>query len=235
MPKRIHRIAIVGKTETGRSQLRRAARQMGFRIVAPCQKPGAVLVTGGDGTLLRAERLYPGIPKVPIRESSLCVLCNNKPATHALHALRKGNWSVQEILKLEAVHKGKRLFGASDIVVRNKNPAHAIRFVLHVNKKRVGDVLIGDGIVVATPLGSTGYYRSVARKTFAKGVGLAFNNLTRALKHRVLPANTPVTLRMVRGQAHLVADNNPRVLLVQENDSVTIRTAMEKTRIIRLN
>jgi len=44
--------------------------------------------------------------------------------------------------------------------------------------------LIGDGALLATPFGSTGYYESISGGTFTTGYGLAFNSV-----HR--PRDTP--------------------------------------------
>lgn len=229
-----YRVAVYGKTELGKTKLVAAAERYGFAFVEPNRKPDVIISYGGDGTLLRSERLFPGIPKVPVRDSEVCKLCHDEPVSHILDRLHRRLYRVREAPKLEARLGAQRLLGMNDIVVRNKEPTHALRFRLWVNAKPMDGVLIGDGIVVATRIGSTGYFHSVARRTFSRGIGLAFNNLTTPVAHRVLPSNARLKLRIIRGTAHLVADNDPNVLTVREGMTITIAASRQRARIIRV-
>jgi hypothetical protein len=38
--------------------------------------PDFIITVGGDGTLLQAERCYPSIPKLPVRDSLRCYRCD---------------------------------------------------------------------------------------------------------------------------------------------------------------
>ena len=59
-------------------------------------------------------------------------------------------------MKLEAFVGRRNLLATNDIVIRNDYQLHSIRFKVKVGKKNFG-LLIGDGIVVSTPTGSTAY------------------------------------------------------------------------------
>lgn len=87
-------------------------------------------------------------------------------------------------------------------------------------------------MVVATPFGSTGYYQSVTRSTFERGIGLAFNNSTEEKAPLLLNEDTELTIEIVRGKGELAADNNPQILVVDEGDRIVIRKASQVGRLI---
>ena len=235
MPKkRLKRVLIVGKTPESARELASEVKEYGFTLVK--RNPQLVLSYGGDGTFLRAEQEYPGVLKSMIRKSKVCVKCHNFATGHVLDLISRGKYHVHEYAKLEVNIGGhkKRLTGVNDIVVRNTSPIRALRFHLWINNKKVARELIGDGIVVATPFGSTGYYDSITRKPFMKGIGLAFNNLVQPIKHRVLPPHSKIRMHTIRGDAYISADNNPHILTAKQGSTIVIRQSRQKARIVRV-
>lgn len=69
--------------------------------------PEVVVVVGGDGTLLRAEREYPGIPKALIKSSRVGKLYSQHSANDVASALLGGNYSINEQLAIEACVHGE--------------------------------------------------------------------------------------------------------------------------------
>ncbi|MBI4035581.1 hypothetical protein HY383_01405 [Candidatus Daviesbacteria bacterium] len=182
---------------------------LGFTIVT--SNPEVIISYGGDGTLLSCEREYPGIPKLPIRNSLVCNKCLNHEDKYVLERLIKGRLKLTEQKKLETTLLYKTFHALNDFVIRNSDPVHTIRF--RINE---GKLLIGDGIVVATPFGSTGYFKSVTRKTFIRGFGVAFNNITVATSPLLLKENDEVTFNLVRGKATLSYDNSLEIFTIDE-------------------
>ena len=103
-----------------------------------------------------------------------------------------------------------------------------------VNNKKINKILIGDGIVVATPFGATGYYYSITQQTFKKGIGLAFNNMTRPINHLVLKENAKIKVKILRSDTTVASDNDPHVINIKEGDEVEIRKSDKISRIIRM-
>jgi len=72
-------------------------------------------------------------------------------------------------------------FGAlNEISLHHASPTLATVFVPRIRDRgeTVGfERVVGDGILVATPFGSTGYYRSITGGQFTDGLGVAFNNV----------------------------------------------------------
>ncbi|HBQ51136.1 hypothetical protein A3B42_00100 [Candidatus Daviesbacteria bacterium RIFCSPLOWO2_01_FULL_38_10] len=179
------------------------------------QSPDAVISYGGDGTLLSAERKYPGIPKLPIRDSQFCHKCLRHGDKKVLADLLAGKLKLNEYKKLHVSLGGKDFYALNDFVIRNQHPIHTIRF--NVN----GKFFIGDGIVIATPFGSTGYFKSITGESFDEGFGLAFNNTTEKQNPVYFKKNGNVKFQLVRGKANLSFDNNPDIFNIAESTEVS--------------
>lgn len=224
------KIAVYGKTPESKIELIKAAKKAGFTYDE--KKPDLVISYGGDGTFLWAERKYPGIPKALFRYSKVCKKCHNLPIDHALALTKKKKYKIITHNKLEARVDKTILLATNDIVVRNAMPTHAIRFILEINGKKINEEFIGDGIVAATPFGSTAYYHSITKKTFAKGIGIAFNNTTTLQKPLLLPEKARLRLTLTRGEAFVVADNEQRMIVLTPGKSVTIKTSKQKAKLL---
>lgn len=223
------KIAVFGKTPESKKQLERAISSFGFKLVT--RNPDIVISYGGDGTLLMSEHKYPGIPKAPFRYSKICNKCHDLPILHALELLENQKYRLEEFIKIETKIGKKKLTAANDIIVRNKEPTSALRFSLEIDGEKKGEY-IGDGVVVATPLGSSAYFNSITRKTFKRGIGIAFNNTVRQQKPVYLSENSKIKIKIIRMTAQVAADNNPKILELKEGKSLTIKKSTEKTNLV---
>lgn len=197
------------------------------------ENPEVVVTFGGDGTLMRAEHVFPGIPKLYLKNSHVGKLAHpEKGNAEIVSALAEGKYAVKECMKLEAESGGKKLFALNDIIVHNENPRHAIRYTVSVGGKRIGGEIIGDGVVLATPLGSTGYYRSITDSSFETGIGLAFNNSTEQSDHIVLAEGREIRMEIVRGPAIAYADNQKESIPLPDGGIVTIRKSSSVAKIV---
>ncbi len=224
------KIAIYGKTPESKEQLKKEIKKFKFSYAE--EKPEIVISYGGDGTFLWAERKYPGIPKALFRYSKTCKRCHDLPITHALELLKKKEYTIQEHEKIKAKIDSTTILATNDIVIRNALPTHAVRFILNIDGKQINGEFVGDGIVAATTFGATAYFNSITRKTFNKGIGIAFNNTTIQQEPLFLPETAKIQLTVTRGEAFLVADNEPRMILLTPGKTVKITGTKEKTRII---
>jgi NAD kinase len=206
--------------------------RLGFDVVS--HHPDIVISHGGDGTLMRAEQTYPEVPKLPLRASAVCKLCSTLPNEVVLEKIKKDQYTVDEFSKLSVTSGEQTHIGLNDVVVHNKDPRHAIRYDVSVNDKDILKGVIGDGVVVATPLGSTGYYRSITDSYFEVGIGLAFNNSTEQSDHIILKENSVIKITIARGPAIVYVDNQKESIELDEGESVEIKKSNQTARIIRI-
>lgn len=229
------RIAIVGD---GIAEARKLLAAHGdFFTVIESGSPDMVVSFGGDGTLMKAEHAYPGVPKLYLKNSRIAKLGHQKKENREIleHVVR-GEYTIEETMKLEARTHEQKVLGLNDIVIHNENPRYGIRYVVEIDGEpfRDGVEIIGDGVVFATPLGSTGYYRSITDSLFEVGIGMAFNNSTEQSDHVVIRENRVVKIKIVRGPAICYADNQDESIVLKENEWVEIRKSSETAKIVRV-
>jgi NAD+ kinase len=204
----------------------------GFEIVE--NKPDFVISYGGDGTVMRSEAEYPGIPKIILRNSRVCKLCSCLENDEVLEKIKHGKYKTEEYWKIMVRANGKELLAINDIAVHNTDPRHAIRYKFSINGKLFAHEVIGDGVVVATPFGSTGYYRSITDSFFEVGIGLAFNNSTEQSDHMVLKEDSKIKLEITRGPAVVFADNQEDKIILEVGDIIELEKSNEVAKIVRV-
>ncbi len=201
----------------------------GFEIVQ--KNPEIIICYGGDGTLLRAERVYPGIPKVVIKNSQICKNCIDLPKKQILKKLLTNKFTIKEYNKVEARVGQKTITALNDVVVMHKHYNKAIRFEVYIDDKLYEQEILGDGIIVATPFGSTAYYQSVTRSNFSDGLGLAFNNAISLIQHLVLKEDAKIKVHLTRGPAVLVDDNNQKYIELKTGQNIYINKSKTPARL----
>jgi NAD+ kinase len=220
-PKKLEKVLVVSRQDT--LKIKGVLAAEGFKVVNG--NPDFIVCYGGDGTVLFSERRYPEVPKLIIKTSPVCRKFDYTmdELENVLSEIRGGNYCLHKKMKLETEAKGEKLIGLNEIQIHPRLPIHAVRFSLSFDGKEYED-LIGDGVIVATPFGSTGYYKATGGKRFAEGIGISFNNLHNSnMESFVIPEDSTVKLTVSRGPAWLLTDNNENLIELQTKDAVTIR------------
>ena len=181
-----------------------------------------VITHGGDGALLGAEREYPGIPKLPLRDAATAEPCPEHSARARLEKFLAGRPEPARLPKLLGTCRGGELRGINDVFLHSRLPTSALRYIVSIDGVSYGGEIVGDGVGLSTVHGSTAYYRSITHSIFRVGVGLAFSNSTEAVDHMVLDSASTVEILVTRGPGVLVADNTPEGIPVSEGEAVTM-------------
>ncbi|MEM1544943.1 MAG: hypothetical protein QXY40_06525 [Candidatus Methanomethylicia archaeon] len=218
----------------GYEKIRKAVEKLEIEVIN--SNPDFVITYGGDGTILYSERIYPSIPKITFKGSGLCVRCHYdvNDVERVIENVIKGNYYIATEIKLEAIARGQKLKALNEIQIHNKVPTRAIRFSVFINSKEFKD-LVGDGVIISTPFGSTGYYMSVGGKPFRKGIGIAFNNLhMKKIRSFTVPLKTKIKVTVNRGNGLLIADNTDELIELTTGDEVLIMKSNEKAKFVRI-
>ena len=140
--------------DTVRQRLAALAASLGLSECGPGEKPEAVVVLGGDGTMLSAVHRFPGVPLLGLNLGSLGYLAGVESPhfDNAMLALASGDY---EVSRRTTLRVGDAV-ALNDVVVSRGVSGHAIQLELSVNG-RMATRFSADGLVVATPTGSTAY------------------------------------------------------------------------------
>ena len=222
--------AIFAKSEDKAGSIRKKAEAFG--LIYDRETPDFIIPLGGDGTLLLAETAFPGLPKLPVRDSLICYKCHNEPVEVLFEIIAACRASIKEFSKLVGIIGSKRLIAVNEICIRNSDQRRALRFAVSVNGKKVDHELIGDGLVVATSFGSTGYFQSITRSSFMEGIGIGFNNLRIPVAPILMHESCIVEVAVERGSGFVSADNRSEMFTINKNDTVVIRDSGERCRFV---
>lgn len=215
-----------------KEKIRKILVKHGLQVVT--RNPDFVLCYGGDGSILYGERSYPSVPKLVIKTTEKCRYYDypSKSIDSILEKVKKGNYIIIEEMKLDAFYKGNRVTALNEVQMHTKLPIRAVRFSVNADRKKFEN-LIGDGIIIATPFGSTGYYLATGGRPFRDGIGISFNNLhTRKIESFVVSDESKIKIKMTRDFALLLSDNNPKYFDLKEGDEILIQKSDEKARFI---
>ncbi len=137
-----------------------------------------MLTFGGDGTLLRGARLLEGreTPVLGINLGRVGFLTAASPANlgDALDVLADGTYEIERRQALETSILGSRAprrlhRTLNDVVLHKGGVARVIRVNVLIDGENVGPLSV-DGIIVATPTGSTAYSLSAGGPIVVPGV-----------------------------------------------------------------
>lgn len=207
------------------------AKSLGF-LVGDDDDADVIVAYGGDGALIGAERDFPGKLKLGLRRDASCVKCEKHKDRAVLERLAAGRAKPERFAKLDARCGKVRLTAMNDVIFRNADARSAVRFTVALNGATVTEEVIGDGVVIATPFGSSAYFRSITHLTFRTGVGVAFNNCTDFQPHLVVDESDEIVLTLTRGPATLAADNDPRQFPMKTGDRLVVRRASRPVRLL---
>ena len=124
-----------------------------------------VIVVGGDGTMLNAGRSVAAaeVPLVGVNLGRLGFLADVSPdeMTNELDQILKGDFLDEDrtLLQARVSRNGETLFESealNDVVVHKRDIARMIELEVHIDGKLL-NTQRSDGLIVATPTGSTAY------------------------------------------------------------------------------
>jgi len=123
-----------------------------------------VISLGGDGTFLNTARMIGDkeIPVLGVNLGNLGFMAEVSPeeVKKFVKEILKDSYKIFDLCVLSAKTKnGKELNGMNEIVVDKCNSTKMIEIEIFYKNERVVH-FVGDGIIVATPTGSTGYSMS---------------------------------------------------------------------------
>ncbi len=217
------------------------------RAEVAARQPKFVVVLGGDGTLLAAARAVAkaGIPVLGVNLGSLgflteVPLADLYPTLEALDQNQCGT-EARSMLACRLWREGKcvaEYHALNDVVVNKGAIARLADFDLYINQDFVSNYK-ADGLIVATPTGSTAYSLAAGGPILVPSVeGLVVTPVSpHALTHRPLVVRDSVEIAIVvkaaEEHAFLSVDGQVGMPLMQ-GDRVICRKSEHQVHLLRM-
>ena len=205
----------------------------------PAKDVDLAIIVGGDGTILKAARFYAPleVPIFGINVGRLGFLAQVKvdEIELGLEKLINGEFKIDERLMLTLNKNGT--IALNDIVVKNSNSLKTVEFIVYLNDKPVCNYL-ADGIIVATPTGSTAYTLSaggpVVEPSLEALVLVPICPHTLNARPLVIPANETIKICSKNGKDvfSIFVDGQ---IDINGQESIVVDKAQQKAKIILLD
>jgi len=193
----------------------------------------AVISIGGDGTVLYTLQNLPKmVPILSVRAGLLGFLTEIDKADleEGIERLISGKYTIEERMRISAMLDGKRLPDAlNEVVIHTSQVGKLRHFMVKIDGK-LASSLRSDGIIVATPTGSTSYSLSVGAPIIDPRLDAMviapIAPLWNAAKPLVIPAssNVQITLELPRpcsvvsdGRDEMVVEGGERLELFKSD------------------
>lgn len=212
------------------------ARKVRVEIEPPATADlGFVVSLGGDGLMMRAARRYPDLPILGINFGHLGFLTAAEAGEwrEGIDRVLAGDFQIREgptlatrVLSSAGVQEEDLGWAVNDVVVHG-----GLRFIhpaLFIDRQYVNEYP-GDGMVLATPAGSTAYCMAAGGPVLLSGVdGIAVAPISCHSPIRVslvVPADVEIAIKLVgRNGADLILDGqNAQLHPLQPGDTVFVR------------
>lgn len=203
---------------------------------------------GGDGTLLKSVTFVRDlhIPIVGINTGRLGFLATiqKENIKESLKEILQGNYSISErtLLSIETLPKTDALsslnFALNEIAVNRKNSTSMIKVDTWIDNEYLNSYW-SDGLIIATPTGSTGYSLSCGGPV----IHPSSNNMviTPIAPHHlnarplVIPDNKVISLKVSGREESYLISLDSRIATLQNDTEITIRKAPFTIKMVQLN
>lgn len=227
---------VVSKNESLAERWRTRLDRGGYDVLDSYHEDAIIVTIGGDGTILYAARTYLDPTIFPVRTADSAgnrTQVDIKHLDSAIETLEADAYTLESLPQLSVSVDGSEPRGdfaaLNDLNIHHTSSTEAAVFRPRVRSStldREFPRLIGDGMLVATPFGSTAYYHAVTDGLFTTGLGVGFNNIHAPADvptHLVLSADAVVEVDV------LSTNTTPDAVLSRDDDPTTYDLEAETT------
>lgn len=212
------------------------------------RRADALLVLGGDGTMLHAARdAREGLPILGVNLGSLGFLTETAVDSlyPALSRLFAGRYAVERRMMVEATVRsvrGKAVWtavGLNDAVIHPRDRSRVIAMDVRIGRTPLG-TLVADGLIVATPTGSTAYSLSaggpIVRPTVDALIATPISPHTLTFRPLLVGANEVVRISLRAGHPRATLTLDGQLFRpVKPGEEIEIRRARRRVSLITLS
>jgi NAD+ kinase len=211
---------------------------------------GLALSLGGDGTMLRAVKMLNGapVPIIGVNVGLLGYLTEVEPPalTHALERWAAGSdsgeWRIEERMMLDAsLHRmgvtGDAHWTAlNEAVVEKQEAGHTVRLLVRIDGATFTSYA-ADGLIIATPTGSTAYSLSARGPVVSpKHRALLLTPVSPHMlfdRSLVLDPDEQVEIEVIGHRAVTLSIDGQSVASLAEGDTIVVKASASVARFVR--
>lgn len=206
------------------------------------------IVLGGDGTLIRVANVLKerNVPILGINTGTLGYLTGAEAAETewGLTQLCQGNYRLEKRMMLSVEVNGEPMDTVlNDVVINRNGISRLLNVAVYVNNSLL-DVYSGDGVIVSTPTGSTGYNLSAGGAIVQPEAELIM--ITPICPHSltsrgiIVSAADTITIEVRQGKRSqeeeaIATLDGRRVRKLSPSDRITMRRSEHVTNLIRMD
>ncbi len=211
------------------------------------EKAECALILGGDGTLIRCGRalVHKGIPVLGINVGTLGYLCevDRNSVKEAISSLISDEFILEPRMMIRGQSStGIKGEAVNDIVINRAGDLRMLYMDLYVDGELL-NTFAGDGLIISTPTGSTGYSMSCGGPIIAPSANMIV--VTPIASHSlisrsvVLPAEARIMVKINEGKVGeeveaQVSYDGTLTGKITTGESLLIETGSDKFKLLRL-
>lgn len=234
------KVLVQGRNPRFTSEVLKVLRKYEMEI---SDDPSILISIGGDGSTLYNYKKFrkPILPVRTFESQGYISDVEIEDFEEACEKLVRGLFYVEKRIALD-VHKNRARIGfAINDVTFMQVPKEAMRYCVYVDGKALFgyEKIIGDGIIIATPTGSTGYTRSAGGYILETSdkivVTLRYPVFLESKEERskILDENSVIEFRFYRPEeAFMVIDSN--FLKIKNTDRIIVKKSDETFDLVRI-
>ncbi len=202
----------------------------------------AVIILGGDGTMLQAaepcgKRAIP-VMGINLGKVGFMTEVEKEDMETACDRLLNDDFAVEERMMMEVTLCGKTYFALNDLVI-SKPDAQMVATELYAGENKVSEYM-SDGLVIATPTGSTGYSLSaggpVADPAMRLFIATPICAHTLSARPMLMADHKRITLKLTeQGSERAVVTVDGKIVgSLEKGDHVTVVRSLYTLKTIKL-
>jgi NAD+ kinase len=218
-----------------------------FKVVKSNQEAAnladMIIAIGGDGTMLHAAQITFKMKKpvlgINCGKLGFMASIQQEKIDQSLDAIKRGEYKIDERFMLEAsINGGETYYALNEFLFTKKDTTSLVTIMASYDDQFI-NCYWSDGLIVASPTGSTAYNLSTGGPIVMPGTPVMLltpiNPHTLTTRPLVLPSDKKLTIKVEESIEHILFSNDGRVMQVDQDQlEVVIKRSTHNVQLVQL-
>lgn len=199
-----------------------------------------VITLGGDGTVLYTlQRCNSKIIAVHLGGLGFLTELNVEEIEERIKNIFEGKYIIDRRIKLKVEVNGRRLYDCiNECVIHTDEIAKMRNFRIFLNEEMIDDIN-ADGVIVATPTGSTSYALSTGGPILHPSIdGFVITHIAPfrlAYRSHVVPSNSKIRIEILKNKSCILVMDGQESVKVKSDDIITLSKSEKYAEFVRFS